>query len=235
MRRRYYIFKCKYFALQTFNAASPYVQGIAGILDAYQNAIRRVQLYGPTNFSPVINHVSRYEMENEIPTWSDFLCALINYYFKIDQYLREKNISKINFRFFWSILLSITESIDNFLAALKIQVSFQKGCLPVFLNCSVLICTTLRSLKVHTIFGLLLLPCKVNVHLSLDRFASSIRDGSNYFVLLILTDGEITDTRNTIDAIVNVSAHFRRCLQCQWMFHVTSVLFLKFCNAFILL
>lgn len=79
----------------TFNAANPYVQGIAGILDAYQNAIRRVQLYGPTNFSPVINHVS--------------------------------------------------------------------------------------------------------------RFASSIRDGSNYFVLLILTDGEITDTRNTIDAIVNAS------------------------------
>lgn len=68
MRRRYYIFNCNYFELQTFNAANPYVQGIAGILDAYQNAIRRVQLYGPTNFSPVINHVSRYEMENEIPT-----------------------------------------------------------------------------------------------------------------------------------------------------------------------
>lgn len=118
--------------MQTFNAANPYVQGITGILDAYQNAIRRVQLYGPTNFSPVINHVSRYEMENEIPTWFDFLSALTNYYFKIDQYLREKNISKINFRFFWSILFSITESIVNFLAALKIQVSFQKGCLPVF-------------------------------------------------------------------------------------------------------
>ncbi|XP_048738770.2 copine-8-like isoform X2 [Ostrea edulis] len=78
-----------------FNAANPYVQGIAGILDAYQNAIRRIQLYGPTNFSPVISHTS--------------------------------------------------------------------------------------------------------------RFAASIRDGSNYFVLLILTDGEITDTRNTIDAIVNAS------------------------------
>lgn len=59
----YYICKCEYFELQTFNAANPYVQGIAGILDAYQNAIRRVQLYGPTNFSPVINHVSRYGMK----------------------------------------------------------------------------------------------------------------------------------------------------------------------------
>ncbi|XP_061167969.1 copine-8-like isoform X2 [Saccostrea echinata] len=78
-----------------FNPANPYVQGIAGILDAYQNAIRRVQLYGPTNFSPVINHVS--------------------------------------------------------------------------------------------------------------KFAASVRDGSNYFVLLILTDGEITDMRNTIDAIVTAS------------------------------
>ena len=48
------------FCFQNFNAANPYVQGISGILEAYQNAIRRVQLYGPTNFSPVINHVSRY-------------------------------------------------------------------------------------------------------------------------------------------------------------------------------
>ena len=39
----------------------------------------------------------------------------------------------------------------------------------------------------------------------MHRFAASVRDGSNYFVLLILTDGEITDTKNTIDAIVNVS------------------------------
>jgi hypothetical protein len=31
-----------------------------GVLEAYRNCIRQVQLYGPTNFSPVINHVARF-------------------------------------------------------------------------------------------------------------------------------------------------------------------------------
>ena len=34
--------------------------GLQGILDAYQAAVRQVRLYGPTNFSPVINHVARF-------------------------------------------------------------------------------------------------------------------------------------------------------------------------------
>lgn len=200
--------------MQTFNAANPYVQGIAGILDAYQNAIRRVQLYGPTNFSPVVNHVSRYEMGKKIQLDLDFFVCL-NYSLRLFYIEGKKNISRINFRFFFIILLSITESIVSFLAALKIQVSFQKGYL--FYDYSVFV----HVLKVHTLFGPLLLPCNVNVYVSMNRFAASIRDGSNYFVLLILTDGEITDTRNTIDAIVSVSAHLRRCLQYQRMFHVT--------------
>ncbi|KAK3101053.1 hypothetical protein FSP39_000607, partial [Pinctada imbricata] len=79
----------------TFNPQNPYCQGIQGVLQAYYASIQRVQLYGPTNFSPVINHVA--------------------------------------------------------------------------------------------------------------RFASSMRDGSNYFVLLILTDGVITDLPQTIEAIVQAS------------------------------
>ena len=39
---------------------NPYCNGIGGVLDAYRNCIRQVQLYGPTNFSPVINHVARF-------------------------------------------------------------------------------------------------------------------------------------------------------------------------------
>jgi hypothetical protein len=31
-----------------------------GVMDAYKNCIRQIQLYGPTNFSPVINHVARF-------------------------------------------------------------------------------------------------------------------------------------------------------------------------------
>lgn len=36
------------------------MQGIPGVLNAYQRCIRSVQLYGPTNFSPVINHVAKF-------------------------------------------------------------------------------------------------------------------------------------------------------------------------------
>ena len=37
-----------------------YFVGLNGILEAYQSAVRAVQLYGPTNFSPVIRHVSNF-------------------------------------------------------------------------------------------------------------------------------------------------------------------------------
>ena len=34
--------------------------GIQEIVLAYQNCIRQVQLYGPTNVAPIINHVIRF-------------------------------------------------------------------------------------------------------------------------------------------------------------------------------
>lgn len=34
--------------------------GIPEIVAAYQNCIRQVQLYGPTNVSPIVNHVIRF-------------------------------------------------------------------------------------------------------------------------------------------------------------------------------
>ena len=39
---------------------NPYCQGINGILQAYCNALQNIQLYGPTNFAPVINHVAAF-------------------------------------------------------------------------------------------------------------------------------------------------------------------------------
>ncbi|XP_033745758.1 copine-8-like isoform X3 [Pecten maximus] len=82
------------FALN-FSPTNPFCQGVQGILQAYYNSLKNVQLYGPTNFAPVINHVA--------------------------------------------------------------------------------------------------------------RFATAVRDGSNYFVLLIITDGVITDMPQTMQAIVNAS------------------------------
>ncbi|XP_071448291.1 copine-8-like [Hetaerina americana] len=39
---------------------NPYCTGIEGVLSAYRNCIRQVQLHGPTNFSPVIQHVAKF-------------------------------------------------------------------------------------------------------------------------------------------------------------------------------
>lgn len=45
--------------LQNSNMENPYCNGIEGILEAYHQSLKTVQLYGPTNFAPVVNHVAR--------------------------------------------------------------------------------------------------------------------------------------------------------------------------------
>ncbi|KAJ3612429.1 hypothetical protein NHX12_020705 [Muraenolepis orangiensis] len=42
------------------NPQNPYCSGIEGVMEAYYQSLKSVHLYGPTNFSPVINHVARY-------------------------------------------------------------------------------------------------------------------------------------------------------------------------------
>uniref|UniRef100_A0A8C5HTI8 Copine-5-like n=1 Tax=Gouania willdenowi TaxID=441366 RepID=A0A8C5HTI8_GOUWI len=42
------------------NMGNPYCNGMEGILEAYHQSLKTVQLYGPTNFAPVVNHVARY-------------------------------------------------------------------------------------------------------------------------------------------------------------------------------
>ncbi|XP_071823026.1 copine-8-like isoform X2 [Apostichopus japonicus] len=39
---------------------NPFCQGIDGVIEAYKMSLSRVQLYGPTNFAPVINHVASF-------------------------------------------------------------------------------------------------------------------------------------------------------------------------------
>jgi len=43
-----------------FNMQNPFCSGIQGVEMAYMNAIQSVQLYGPTNFAPVIRHVTKF-------------------------------------------------------------------------------------------------------------------------------------------------------------------------------
>ncbi|XP_015370425.1 PREDICTED: copine-8-like, partial [Diuraphis noxia] len=46
------------------NPQNPHCFGVRGVLDAYRNCINQVQLYGPTNFAPVINHVAKIAQNN---------------------------------------------------------------------------------------------------------------------------------------------------------------------------
>uniref|UniRef100_A0A1A8HIV2 Copine-3 n=1 Tax=Nothobranchius korthausae TaxID=1143690 RepID=A0A1A8HIV2_9TELE len=41
-----------------FNASSPFCAGVEGVVQAYRACLPQVKLYGPTNFSPIINHVA---------------------------------------------------------------------------------------------------------------------------------------------------------------------------------
>ena len=42
------------------NPTNPYCAGIQGVITAYQQAISAIELYGPTNVAPVINHVANF-------------------------------------------------------------------------------------------------------------------------------------------------------------------------------
>lgn len=42
------------------NPENPYCHGVQGVVDAYHKTLHSVQLYGPTNFSPCINHVAKF-------------------------------------------------------------------------------------------------------------------------------------------------------------------------------
>ncbi|KAK2821390.1 hypothetical protein Q7C36_020733 [Tachysurus vachellii] len=42
-----------------FNPNNPYCTGVEGIIQAYRSVLPQLRLYGPTNFSPIINHVAR--------------------------------------------------------------------------------------------------------------------------------------------------------------------------------
>ncbi|KAJ8396144.1 hypothetical protein AAFF_G00022170 [Aldrovandia affinis] len=46
-----------------FNPSYPFCAGIEGVLEAYRMCLPVVQLCGPTNFSPIINHVARFGVQ----------------------------------------------------------------------------------------------------------------------------------------------------------------------------
>uniref|UniRef100_A0A8C9VNK3 Copine-2 n=1 Tax=Scleropages formosus TaxID=113540 RepID=A0A8C9VNK3_SCLFO len=43
-----------------FNPTNPFCSGVEGIAEAYSACLPHIRFYGPTNFSPIINHVARF-------------------------------------------------------------------------------------------------------------------------------------------------------------------------------
>ena len=60
------------------NPANPYCAGIQGVLAAYHQAIQAVELYGPTNVAPVINHVANFaEQASHNPQIQQYFVLLL--------------------------------------------------------------------------------------------------------------------------------------------------------------
>lgn len=43
-----------------FNPTNPFCSGVDGIAQAYSACLPHIRFYGPTNFSPIVNHVARF-------------------------------------------------------------------------------------------------------------------------------------------------------------------------------
>jgi hypothetical protein len=61
----------------TLDPSQPYCQGIDGVLAAYYNSLHNVQLYGPTNFSPVIRHVANFAEAYKSDSSNYFILLII--------------------------------------------------------------------------------------------------------------------------------------------------------------
>jgi len=57
--------------------ADPYCAGVDGILAAYLQSLHNVQLYGPTNFAPVINHVAKFARAYQTDPSNYFVLLII--------------------------------------------------------------------------------------------------------------------------------------------------------------
>ncbi|KAL9974985.1 hypothetical protein ACROYT_G012097 [Oculina patagonica] len=61
-----------------FNPNNPYCAGLPGLVQAYQTCIQSVQLYGPTNISPIINHVAHFALQAaQTPAATNYFILLL--------------------------------------------------------------------------------------------------------------------------------------------------------------
>ncbi|XP_022094531.1 copine-3-like isoform X4 [Acanthaster planci] len=61
-----------------FDLSNPYCAGVGGIVAAYQNCLRQITLWGPTNVAPIINHVAKFaRMANQDNKASQYFILLL--------------------------------------------------------------------------------------------------------------------------------------------------------------
>ncbi|KAJ7993442.1 hypothetical protein DPEC_G00272480 [Dallia pectoralis] len=61
-----------------FNPANPSCAGIEGVVEAYRVCLPQLKLYGPTNFSPMVNHVASFALQaTQQRTASQYFVLLI--------------------------------------------------------------------------------------------------------------------------------------------------------------
>ncbi|XP_041824480.1 copine-3-like [Melanotaenia boesemani] len=61
-----------------FTPSYPFCSGIEGVVQAYQRCLPQVELWGPTNFSPIINHVACFARQTQFQkTASQYFVLLI--------------------------------------------------------------------------------------------------------------------------------------------------------------
>ncbi|KAJ8271910.1 hypothetical protein COCON_G00107690 [Conger conger] len=61
-----------------FNPTNPFCSGVEGIVEAYSSCLPHIRFYGPTNFSPIINHVARFASQAvQQPTAAQYFTLLI--------------------------------------------------------------------------------------------------------------------------------------------------------------
>ena len=61
----------------TLDPSLPFCAGIEGVIAAYYNSLNSVQLYGPTNFSPVINHVAGFAAAHQTEASNYFVLLIL--------------------------------------------------------------------------------------------------------------------------------------------------------------
>ncbi|XP_044778049.1 copine-2 isoform X3 [Neomonachus schauinslandi] len=61
-----------------FNPTNPFCSGVDGIAQAYSACLPHIRFYGPTNFSPIVNHVARFAAQaTEQQTATQYFILLI--------------------------------------------------------------------------------------------------------------------------------------------------------------